>query len=120
MHPLGEQQYKQPWILIPSSLFLALETSIFDDVYNDIVSKLANEYLSPFQSSIHGHRLLIEWDELDTSMENTGNFQSPVHKVKNLAKKNRDIQAELNMIKRIGMDTAMPSSMYVIEDMFCF
>ncbi len=40
---------------------------MFDDVYNDIVSKLENEYLNSFQSSIQGHSLLIEWDELDAS-----------------------------------------------------
>ncbi len=84
---------------------------MFDDVYNDIVSKLENEYLNSFQSSIQGHRLLIEWDELDASMESTDDFQSLVHKVKNLVKKNRDVQAELNMMIRTGMDTTIPSSM---------
>ncbi len=84
---------------------------MFDDVYNDIVSKLENEYLNSFQSSIQGHRLLIEWDELDASMESTDDFQSLVHKVKNLVKKNRDVQAELNMMIRTGMDTTIPSSL---------
>ncbi len=94
-----------------SSLSLSLETDMFDDVYNDIVSKLASEYLSPFHSSIHGHRLLIEWDELDASMEDSGDVQGPVHKVKNLAKKNRDIQAELNMMQRKGMTVTRSLSM---------
>ncbi len=44
-------------------------------------------------------------------VESTDDFQSPVHKVKNLVKKNRDVQAELNMMIRTGMDTTIPSSM---------
>ncbi len=113
-----EQQYRQPRILmllLPLPLSLSythtpLETDMLDGIYNDIIAKLA-KYLSPFQSSIQGHRLLIEWDELDVSIGNSGDVQGPVHKVKNLAKKNRDIQAELNMMQRKGMTVTRSLSM---------
>ncbi len=38
-------------------------------------------------------------------LNDSGDIQGPVHKVKNLAKKNRDVQTELNMMERTGMST---------------